>query len=94
MSYRLLPEAEADLELIGDYIAQDSPVNARRFIDRLTLKFASLARNSNIGRSRPDIRPELRSFPYGAYIILYRATATGVDIVRVVHAARNIDDLL
>ena len=47
-----------------------------------------------IGRARPEIRADLRSFPYGAYLILFRALEDGVEIVRVVHAARNLDDLV
>jgi toxin ParE1/3/4 len=53
-----------------------------------------VGRNPNIGRARPELRPDLRSFPYGGYLILYRAVADGVEIVRVVHAARNLDDLI
>ena len=47
-----------------------------------------------IGRARPELRPDLRSFPFGAYLILYRAIDDGAEIVRVVHAARNLDDLV
>jgi plasmid stabilization system protein ParE len=36
MTYRLSPQAKSELEAIGDYIAADSPANAKRFIDRLT----------------------------------------------------------
>jgi toxin ParE1/3/4 len=94
VSYRLSPQAELELEAVGDHIAEDSPANAQRFIERLTGKFVMLGRNPNIGRARPELRPDLRSFPYGAYLILYRAVADGVEIVRVVHAARNLDDLI
>jgi len=92
--YRLSPQAASDLEAIGDYIAQDSPTNARRFIERLTQKFVALGRNPMIGRARPELRADLRSFPYGAYLILYRVIDDGVEIVRVVHAARNLEDLV
>ncbi len=92
--YRLSPQAELELEEIGDHIAEDSPGNARRFIERLTQKFAALGRNPFIGRGRPELRPDLRSFPFGAYLILYRAIDDGVEIVRVVHAARDLDQLL
>jgi len=92
--YRLSPQAKSDIEAIGDYIAEDSPGNARRFIERLTQKFVALGRNPTIGRARPELRPDLRSFPYGAYLILYRAIDDGVEIVRVVHAARNLEDLV
>jgi toxin ParE1/3/4 len=94
MSYRLSPQAESELEAIGDYIAKDSPANAERFIQRLTEKFVVLGRNPHIGRARPELRSDLRSFPYGAYLILYRIMEEGVEIVRVVHAARNLDDLI
>ena len=94
MTYRLSPRAKLELEAIGDHIAKDSPTNAERLIERLTERFVALGRNPRIGRARPELRSDLRSFPYGAYIILYRIVDEGVEIVRVVHAARNLDDLL
>jgi toxin ParE1/3/4 len=94
MTYRLSPQAKSELEAIGDHIAEDSPTNAERFIGQLTGKFVALGRNPRIGRTRPELRTELRSFPYGAYLILYRIIDDGVEIVRVVHAARNLDDLI
>jgi toxin ParE1/3/4 len=90
----LSPQAKVKLEEIGDHIAEDSPGDAKRFIERLTRKFETLGRHPLIGRARPDLRPDLRSFPYGAYVILYRAIDDGVEVVRVVHAARNLDDLV
>jgi toxin ParE1/3/4 len=94
MTYRLSPQAKSELEAIGDYIAADSPANAERFIDRLTEKFIALGRSPRIGRARPGLRSDLRSFPFGAYLILYRIVDDGVEIVRVVHSARNLDDLV
>ena len=57
-------------------------------------KCERLARSPMIGRARPELRPDLRSFPFGAYLILYRAIDDGAEVVRVVHAARNLDDLV
>ena len=94
MTYRLSPQAKSELEAIGDHIAEVSPTNAERFIERLTGKFVALGRNPRIGRARPELRSDLRSFPYGAYLILYRIVDDGVEIVRVVHSARNLDDLV
>ena len=94
MTYRLSPQAKSELEAIGDHIAEDSPANAERFIERLTAKFVALGRHPRIGRARPELRSDLRSLPYGAYLILYRLMDDGVEIVRVVHAARNLDDLI
>ena len=92
-SYEIAAEAENDLIDIWHYIARDSDKAADRFLDRLNEKFGALARNPNIGRARPELRPEMRSFPYGAYLILCRAIKEGAGIVRVVHAARDLDDI-
>jgi toxin ParE1/3/4 len=92
--YEISAQAEDDLLEIWRYIARDSDKTADRFLDRLNGKFVALARNPHTGRARPDLRPDLRSFPYGAYLILYRIVGDGAEIVRVVHAARNLDDLI
>ena len=43
-----------------------------------------------MGRARPEFQPLLRSLPYGDYIIFYRRSAGGgVQIVRILHAARD-----
>ena len=94
MSYQLSPRTGADPEEIGDYIADDSPAIASRFIERLTSKLEALGRHPMMGRARPELRSDMRSFPYGSYLILYRIIGDGIEIVRVVHAARNLDDLV
>jgi toxin ParE1/3/4 len=47
-----------------------------------------------IGRARPELKRDLRCFPFRAYLILYSVVEDGVEIVRVVHSARNLDQLL
>jgi plasmid stabilization system protein ParE len=45
-----------------------------------------------MGRVRPELADELRSFPTRTpYIIFYVAEAKGLLIVRVLHHARDID---
>jgi toxin ParE1/3/4 len=39
------------------------------------------------------IAPELRRSLVGRYLILYRIITDGVQVVRVVHGARNLFDL-
>jgi toxin ParE1/3/4 len=83
--------AEADLEAIWMHIATDSPANADRFLDRLvasitgTLSTAPLA-----GRARDEFEAGLRSLPYEKYIVFYRVRESIVDIVRIIHAARDL----
>ena len=46
-----------------------------------------------MGRSRSELAPDLRSFPFEAYVIFYRPLDNGVEIVRVIHGSRNIESL-
>jgi toxin ParE1/3/4 len=88
------PQAEQDLVEIFWHICRDNPPAAEKFVRAVNAKCELLARQPYIGRARPDLRADLRSFPYGNYLILYRIVEDGVEIVRVVHAARNLDDLV
>jgi toxin ParE1/3/4 len=51
-----------------------------------------IAVTPHIGRARDDLTPELRSFAVGNYVILYRVREDGIEVVRVLHAARDIPE--
>ena len=91
--YRVTPEARLDLDQIGLRIAQRNLEASDRFIDGITARFNVLAENPLLGRSRPELGENLRSFPVGDYLIIYAPTDYGVEIVRVVHGARDIGQL-
>ena len=86
-------QAEEDLIEIWVYIAQDNVSAADNLLDRIEEKFFLLADQPRLGPCRPDIAPELRYFPVGSYLILYREIAAGIEIVRVVHGARRLESL-
>jgi toxin ParE1/3/4 len=44
-----------------------------------------------MGRARDEIEQGLRSFPFGRYVIFYMPSDDGIDVVRVLHSARDID---
>ncbi|MEQ1612148.1 MAG: type II toxin-antitoxin system RelE/ParE family toxin [Hyphomicrobiaceae bacterium] len=88
------PRAAEDLIEIYSYIGQHSTRSAESMLLALARQFELLAERPRIGRARPDLRPELRSWPHRSYVILYRTTETGVEIVRVVHGARDLTALL
>jgi toxin ParE1/3/4 len=46
-----------------------------------------------MGRARPELAPELRSFPVKRYVLYYRPDADGIELVRVLDGARNIEAL-
>lgn len=85
--------ARNDLDEIWLYIARDSLDSADRFIDYLTDKFPLLASSPGMGRSRDDLKPGLHSQPVKNYLILYRPLKGRIEIVRVVHAARDLKAL-
>jgi len=91
--YRLTPQAEADLIDIGDYIASDNPKAAVRVISEIAKACALLGGEPPLGRARPEIRPDARSWTVGKYLILYRRRDYGVEVIRVVHGARRLDRL-
>jgi toxin ParE1/3/4 len=96
MAHQVAPEAEIDLDGIWYYIAResDSIQIADRLIDSIIEKFSLLARYPHIGRPRDaDLRPGLRSFPVGKYVIIYRVEDKDVLILRVIHGSRDIEAL-
>jgi toxin ParE1/3/4 len=94
VTYRLLPQAISDIESIVLTIAADSPVAAQHWFDRLYKTFATLGSMPEMGSPRFDVRPDMRLLPIGNYLILYRATNAVAEIARVVHGAREWEDLI
>ena len=87
----LQPRAKADLSDIWQFIAEDSDDQADAFIDLIDQKFQLLAQQSGLGRRREELAEGLRSFPVGRYVISYLPVPGGVQIVRVLHGARDIE---
>lgn len=85
------PLAAADIAEVWDYIAEDSEVQADAWVDRLDQTLRQLATQPRMGRARDELAPGLRSLPFGRYVVFYEALDDGIDIVRVLHAARDVD---
>jgi len=96
MGHRLAPQAEADLDSTWYYVAtaSGSPEIADRLIDSIVSRFFLLATQPHMGRRRDeDLRPGIRTFPVGEYVIAYRIQRGDVLILRVLRASRDIDAL-
>lgn len=87
------PAAERDLEEIWDYIAEHDETAADKFLDELVKKFYLLAENRTIGKRQDDFIVEMRRFSHKNYYIYYFATEDGVEIYRVLHGKRNVEEL-
>ena len=82
------------LTSIHDYIAQDSPIYARRMVDRLTRRSQQIMLFPLSGRVVPEYGAEsVREVIEPPYRIIYRVLPDRVDIVAVIHGARNLRDL-
>ena len=91
---RFTPKAVQDLLEIFDYIADTSGSfeTARKFVAEIELQCAKFARLSSlVGRPRPELRPDLRSAPFGNYIIFFRyPDEDSLEIVHLIEGHRDI----
>lgn len=88
--YTIAPLAGGDLDEIWSYVARDSLAAANRLIALFHEKFLLLASQPLMGESREELAPDLRGFSVGNYVVLYRPARDGIEIARVIHAARDI----
>jgi toxin ParE1/3/4 len=87
------PSSKRDLLGILENIGRDKPGAAPQHVDRLEAECWMLAENSAIGTARPDLLPNLRSWSVGNYFIFFRPSSDGIEVVRVVHGARDVGAL-
>jgi len=87
----LTPSANRDLAEIWMFIAADNPAQADDFIDLIDAKFQNLSRQPGLGRRREELVGGLRSFPVGRYVIFYLQVQDCLQIVRILHGARDLD---
>jgi toxin ParE1/3/4 len=90
MRYRVTRQAEQDLDEIFPYWAKRAtPEVADRLIDSIVDRFWLLGEHPDAGRPSEDIAAGVKCFPAGKYLIYYRATRRGTDILHIFHGARD-----
>ncbi len=96
MGHRLAPQAQADIDDIAYYVfvQSGSLETADRLIDSITTRFVLLGTHPRAGRQRDDLRPGMRTFPVGEYVIAYRIDSDDVLVLRVIRGSRDIEALL
>jgi len=93
--FNLSSEAAQDVEAVWQYIANDSTGAARRVRLRLYRAFQEPARRPRLGHRREDLTNKpLLFWPVGSYLVVYYAGVRPIQIVRVLHGARDISALL
>ena len=83
--------AAGHVTALHDYIARDSEVYARRMVDRLTSRSKQIGRFPRSGRTVPEYEDaDVREVIEGSYRIIYRVLPHQLDVLAVVHSAREL----
>ena len=96
---RYTPKARQDLDEIAEYIAADNLDAAIRFCLAIEDAAEKLAEMPGLGTARQFANPmaaRVRSWivrGFGNYIIFYQPVDDEVEIVRIIHGARDIDTI-
>jgi toxin ParE1/3/4 len=82
--------ADAELTRIAAYIGKDNPTAALRWIEATFAVCEMLAMQPEIGQAVKTHRfGEVRRHVAGNYVIYYRSDAEDVQILHIVHGARE-----
>lgn len=91
----LTPDAEADLLEIAAFIARDSRTAARRVVREIRAEIRRLASQPWLGHRREEVTDlPLRFWAVYSYLILYRENEKPLQIVRILHGARDLPAVL
>ena len=88
------PAARRDFVALRDHLARESSslLIAQRFVAVLRDQCTKLATLPGmLGRARPELGPDIRSFPHKGYVIFFRYEPDAFIVLRVLHGNRNID---
>jgi antitoxin ParD1/3/4/toxin ParE1/3/4 len=94
-SFVVTPLAARDLNEIWDYLATDNIQAADRVLDALVKALRGLAKNPGKGHWKDDLADRRhRFFLVYSYLIVYRPETKPMQVIRVLHASRDIQTLL
>jgi toxin ParE1/3/4 len=98
--FTISPAADQDLDDHAAYLAQEASLEtALRFLDAAARTFHTIASMPGLGERRETADPRLdglrvcRVEGFERHLVFYRPTDDGVQVVRVLHGARDIDQV-
>ena len=102
MAVRILRRIKAaqDAEEIAEFIAKHSLPSALRFVERLEETLLELPRLPEMGGFFPSTDSRLvgirirRIAGFSKYLIFYRTHPGAIEVIRILHGARNLDQEL
>jgi plasmid stabilization system protein ParE len=91
----LTQRAKQDINDIWAYIADDNIEAADRVLDALENAMVKLAKIPGIGHWREELTDRRhRFFLVYSYLIVYRHETKPLEIIRILHAARDLQSML
>lgn len=88
-------KAKADLVEIGEFIRQNNPARAITFVDEILDHCASLADMPLAYTLIPRYEHHgIRRCAYRDYLVFYRVIEDRVEVIHILHGARNYEALL
>lgn len=90
----ITPAADRDADEIFAFIATDNPLAGEELVQRIFAAAKRLSQFPESGRARPELGAGARTIVVGRYLLLYRVGPDSVDIMRIVHGARELSGLL
>ncbi|CCE01898.1 type II toxin-antitoxin system RelE/ParE family toxin [Bradyrhizobium sp. STM 3809] len=71
-------------------LSQQTTRQQRTLLHRFDRALQTLATNPFAGRERSDLGRGLRRFPVGSYVLFYIPATDAIEVVRILHAARDV----
>lgn len=95
LKIRWSPKAARQLEVIVEYISEDSARYATIFAKRVMQTVRAIPSNPKLGRMVPEYTaPNLREKILQGYRIVYRLTPHAIEIVAICHGSMLIENVL
>ena len=85
------PQALEDVLETWNFIAGDDVAAADRWVDALQESLEMLASQPLMGRAPDALLPGVRSLSFGSHVLFYVALEDGIELVRVLSAARDLE---
>lgn len=102
MAKQILKKPAVWQDLLGhvDFISRDNPDAAERFIDSVEQTFNFLAANPLLGAVCAFDHPTAHGLRrwlvrgFKRYVVYYRPLSNGIEVIRLLHAARDAESAL
>lgn len=93
--FHITVAASRDINSIADYIAADRQSAAVAWLTNVYRLFDTLAGQPNAGqRIETRLHGRVRLLSHGSYVVYFRPASDGVEILRVIHGARDHEKLV